>query len=345
MTDPEDFPEPVWKFRGYELKPGDFNTAMVHLYRGEVQRMNVWRQRLDATTNWAVVTTGAAITFAFNQNSGHHGVIILNTLLVTIFLSIEARRYRYYELWAYRVRLLETDFFTSMLVPPFRPAPDWAESLAESMLHPQFPISFLEAFGRRFRRNYLWIYLIMGLAWLGKIWLLPEPSVTLEEFIGRASIGTLSGWFVIGMGLAYNGTLLLIGLLSRSLQEATGEVLSQFEGFEDFASDKGTGAKSPGRVWFRRSRPRRQVVALIITEQGEQVGGRILESMKRGVTALEGTGQYTHAKKAVLLCALTITEIPQLKALVRENDPKAFVVVMPAEEILGSGFFPMAENA
>lgn len=72
--------EPVWTYRGYQLQPGDFTTAMVHLFRAEITRANVWRQRLDTTTNWAVITTGAAISFAFSEALGSHSVIILNTL-------------------------------------------------------------------------------------------------------------------------------------------------------------------------------------------------------------------------------------------------------------------------
>jgi len=67
---------------------------MVHFFRAEIQRANVWRTRLDTTTNWAVVTTGVATTIAFSP-TGHHGVILLSTLLITLFLWIEARRYRY----------------------------------------------------------------------------------------------------------------------------------------------------------------------------------------------------------------------------------------------------------
>ena len=59
-------PEPVWTYRGYQLKASEFTTAMVHFFRAEVTRANVWRQRLDTTTNWAVVTTGAVISFAFH---------------------------------------------------------------------------------------------------------------------------------------------------------------------------------------------------------------------------------------------------------------------------------------
>src|SRR5581483_3187748 len=56
--------EPVWHYRGYDLRPQDFTTAMVHFYRGEIQRANTWRNRLDTTRNWAIVTTAGVISFA-----------------------------------------------------------------------------------------------------------------------------------------------------------------------------------------------------------------------------------------------------------------------------------------
>ena len=52
----EDPEEPVWTYRGYKLKTSEFVTSMVHFFRAEVSRANVWRQRLDTTTNWAVVS-------------------------------------------------------------------------------------------------------------------------------------------------------------------------------------------------------------------------------------------------------------------------------------------------
>src|SRR5574342_1423490 len=183
---PRENHEPVWTFRGYEMRPSEFNTAMVHYYRAEIQRSNVWRQRLDNTTNWAVIASSAAISFALSAPDHHYGVIILNTLLVTLFLWIEARRYRYYELWAYRTRLMETDFFAAMLSPPFAPHAEWSESLAETMLSPEFPISMWEAFGRRFRRNYMWIFLVLGAAWTLKMFLHPTPANSFGELIARA---------------------------------------------------------------------------------------------------------------------------------------------------------------
>jgi len=79
------------------MTPAEFNTAMIHFYRGEVQRSNTWRNRLDTTTNWAVITAGATLSFVFSSPNNPHFVIPINSILVAIFLLMEARRYRYYE--------------------------------------------------------------------------------------------------------------------------------------------------------------------------------------------------------------------------------------------------------
>jgi uncharacterized membrane protein len=334
--------EYVWSFRGYRLKAGDFNTAMVHLFRAEVQRANVWRSRLDTTTNWAVITTGAALSIAF-ANTSNHIVILLNILLVTIFLTIEARRYRYYELWAYRVRLMETDFFAAMLVPPFHPAPDWAEALSESLLHPQFPISTLEAMGRRMRRNYLYIYFIIFTAWCARLWLMPAQAENWAVFEQRAAVGPIPGQAVLVMAAVFAGILLMIGLFTVQMQDAAGEVLPRFGAgpWQDDTPLSNVDGGSPRQAWFRPAHRRSQLLTLIITDRQQAVADCILQDMRRGVTAMPGTGMFTHQQHGVLLCALTVTEVPQLKASVAQADPNAFVVVIPAKEVLGRGFMPL----
>jgi uncharacterized membrane protein len=338
-TSPE---EPVWTYRGYQLKSSEFVTAMVHLFRAEIQRANVWRQRLDTTTNWAVVATGATLSVAFSQPEIHHGIIILNTLLVLWFLFIEARRYRYYELWSYRVRLMETDFYAAMLVPPFQPSPEWAESLAENLLNPSFPISIWEAFGRRLRRNYFWIFLILYASWVAKIWLFPVPAGTLDEFIRRSAVGPISGNMMIVLGFAFYTTLALVALATIRMTRATGEVLPRF-GFENFQEQKIGEGIAKLRTMFSPKHRRRQLMALIVTEKADAVSNRILTDLKRGVTALPGKGMYTGQDRSVLLCALTVTEVHNLKSAVAKEDPQAFVIVSPAQEILGRGFNPLEE--
>lgn len=336
--------EPVWTYRGYRLKTSEFVTAMVHFFRAEIQRANVWRQRLDATTNWAVVSTGATLSIAFSRSDLHHGIIILNTLLVMWFLIIEARRYRYYELWSYRVRLMETDFYAAMLVPPFHPSPEWAESLAENLLSPSFPISAWEAFGRRLRRNYIWILLILYASWVAKIWLFPEPAADMSVFIERAAVGPIPGQIMILIGLALYAALLIVALATIGMTKATGEVLPRF-GSETITSMFSPYAKSKGsRPSFAPSHRRRQLVALIITGLPDTVSKRIMADLGRGVTAMTGKGMYTGQDRSVLICALTVTEVHNLKHAVAMEDPSAFVVVSVAQEILGRGFNPLTET-
>lgn len=341
---PQDPEEPVWTYRGYKLKSGEFVTAMVHFFRAEIQRANVWRQRLDTTTNWAVVSTGATLSIAFSQPTIHHSIIILNTLLVMWFLFIEARRYRYYELWSYRVRLMETDFYAAMLVPPFHPSPEWAESLAENLLAPSFPISIWEAFGRRLRRNYFWIFLILYASWVAKIWLFPSPAGNLAQFVERGAVGPVSGEIMIALGLLLYLSLALVAVGTVTMTRATGEILPRFGADSPTIATEDQYKPEGLRAWFAPRYRRRQLLALIITNKPEPVSKRIIADLGRGVTAMSGKGMYTGSERSVLMCALTVTEVHNLKSSVAKEDPQAFVIVSPAQEILGRGFNPLEEE-
>ena len=84
--------------------------------------------------------------------------------------------------------------------------------------------------------------------------------------------------------------------------------------------------------------------AWIITSESAAVTQKILVEMQRGVTILNGTGAYTGAERPVLYCVVTRSEIQQLKAIVHEIDPKAFMVVGAAHEALGEGFQPFKKS-
>jgi len=215
-----------------KLSPSEFNTAMVHFYRGEVQRSNVWRNRLDATTNWAVITAGATLSFVFSSPDNPHFAIPINSILVSIFLFMEARRYRYYEVWANRVRILETGYFAPMLshrmIPPDK---EWADHIATDLLTPHFTISEWEAIGRRLRANYMWIFILLALSWALKVYIHPSPAPDIDTFINRAQVGLAPGWMVIFAGLLFNVIVLGIGIGTLKLQEASSEVTPQ-EQFE-----------------------------------------------------------------------------------------------------------------
>ena len=89
--------------------------ALAHLYRGELYRSTVWRTRLDATTNWAVVTTGIALSLTFSSPTASPLPLVLVGLLVAVFLCIETRRYRFFDFWRIRAHVLEVQFFGPIL--------------------------------------------------------------------------------------------------------------------------------------------------------------------------------------------------------------------------------------
>src|ERR1700730_11909145 len=208
------------------MAPAKFNTAMIHFYRGEVQRSNTWRNRLDTTTNWAVLTAGATLSFVFSSPSNPHFVIPINSILVAVFLVMEARRYRYYEIWASRVRVIETGYLAQMLAPESVPRDqEWASHLASDLLTPHFTISVWEAIGRRLRRNYIWIFMLLALSWNLKVYLHPVPADTFELFLQRATVGLVPGRIVFIVGFVFNAAIFLFAVGTIRLREAPGEVL------------------------------------------------------------------------------------------------------------------------
>jgi len=224
-----------------KLQPAEFNTAIAHFYRGEVQRSNVWRTRLDTTTNWAVITAGATLSFVFSSPDNPHFAIPINTILVSIFLFMEARRYRYYEVWANRVRVLETGYFAPMLshrtIPPDK---EWAEHISADLMSPRFTISEWEAIGRRLRANYLWIFILLALSWTLKIYIHPSPilqtsgsdsKVFWEILFHRAQIGLVPGSAVILVGAIFNLAIIFVAFSTLRLKDASSEVLP-LESFE-----------------------------------------------------------------------------------------------------------------
>lgn len=209
-----------------KLSAAEFNTAMVHFYRGEVQRSNVWRGRLDATTNWAVITAGATLSFVFSSPDNPHFAIPINSILVVIFLFMEARRYRYYEVWASRVRVLETGYFAPMLshrtIPPDK---EWADHISADLITPHFTISEWEAVGRRLRSNYMWIFILLALSWTLKVYIHPFPAPNVGTFINRAQVGLAPGWLVIAVGILFNGLMFVLAITTLKLRNASSEVL------------------------------------------------------------------------------------------------------------------------
>jgi uncharacterized membrane-anchored protein YitT (DUF2179 family) len=79
-------------------------------------------------------------------------------------------------------------------------------------------------------------------------------------------------------------------------------------------------------------------VALIISNHHEQITQAIAKELDRGATLLHGEGSYSHESKEVILTAVKKQQVSDLKRLVVEIDPDAFIIMQEAHQVLGDGF-------
>ena len=79
-------------------------------------------------------------------------------------------------------------------------------------------------------------------------------------------------------------------------------------------------------------------LAFIISDNYIEIANTVMEDMERGVTGLSARGMYSNAEKQMLVCAVSQKEIITLMDIVAKKDPKAFMIVTDAREVLGEGF-------
>ena len=195
--------------------------AIAHLYRAEAYRSTIWRQRLDMTTNWAVVTTGIALSLTFSSKEASALPLVLVGLLVAMFLHLEARRYRYFDVFRFRARILEIAFFVPILRGEGAEIKqDQGTPLSDDYVRPRFRISYMRAVGKRLRRNYGFLFAIQIIAYFGKIEIHPTDLKTYAQFIERASIGPIDGTIALACGGIFHGTWIIIAIITLFQERA-----------------------------------------------------------------------------------------------------------------------------
>jgi uncharacterized membrane protein len=206
--------------------PGYVN-AMSHFYRGELGRIMVWRRRLDVTTNWAITSSTAIITIAFSTREVPHIIFFFNLAIVAVLLWIEARRYRFYDAFRARVRMLEAHFLVPMVMENRELLQgEWKKLVCEDLILPCFKITKLEAVGRRLKRNYMFIFILILIAWLTKIFLhAKEPINDVVSFYHALRIGHIPAWFV---ALVFVITFLSVISITIYVSKRTSGEISEF---------------------------------------------------------------------------------------------------------------------
>ncbi len=206
------------------LHDPSYVNAMSHFYRGEMGRIMVWRQRLDVTTNWAITSSTAIITIAFSTRDVPHIIFFFNLAIVWVLLWIEARRYRFYDAFRARVRMLEAHFLVPVVMENRQMLEgEWKKLVCEDLILPCFKITKLEAIGRRLKRNYMFIFILILVAWLTKIFLhASAPINDVVSFYYALRIGHIPSWLV---ALIFIGTFVtVIGLTVYVSRRTSGEI-------------------------------------------------------------------------------------------------------------------------
>jgi len=208
------------EFEKNELTRAEYISALIHFYRGELHRATMWRVRLDTTTNWSIVSVMALVTFSLGDPTHSHVGILVGMALVFTFLTIETRRFRFFDVWRARTRMLEENFLAPIVRRDLQsPIEQWGLMVAEDLFRPKFKVTWHQALKQRLLRNYAPLFAILMASWLIKIHV---PGLTetkdaqsLLTIWQRIQIGPISPWVSVGFVATLYGYLLMVILFAR----------------------------------------------------------------------------------------------------------------------------------
>lgn len=222
---------------------------------------------------------------------------------------------------------------------------------------PLFIVAYMKL-GRHFVLSSLFGMLVVSVA-IDALAVFPKPDT--EPLIGALYGGTLCGLgmgFVFSTGGSTGGSDIIVRLLKKKWQNVPIGIINTlfdlcvaaFTGvvFGDLSSALYCGiaifvaGQVIDAVVYRFDHSR---VAMIISKEYDAVAGQINQKLKRGVTFLHGEGCYTHSETKVILTAVKRQQLAELKLLVTQIDPDAFVIVQEAHQVLGDGFSRYSPNA
>jgi uncharacterized membrane protein len=186
-------PPPCPDFEDQPLQRAEYITAMAHLYRGELQRSLSWRLRLDTTTNWAIFTTAGILTFAFNNPQYAAQTLLAGMYANLLFLVLEAQRFRFFDVFHSRLRMIEENFYGPLLRRDLRsPLAGWGRVVAADLFTPHFHISMRQAIRIRLGRVYAPLFLALIMGWLLVVVL--QRRAAGEDWFQILAIGRVPGF-------------------------------------------------------------------------------------------------------------------------------------------------------
>jgi len=125
--------------------------------------------------------------------------------------------------------MVEENFFLPILTRQLvSPVQNWAERIARDLDHPKFKTTFFEAIGFRLYRNYLWIYMILLLGWVLKLFIHPTEARSFGTLYERMALGPIPSWLVLAFCLMLCAAILAALVASHR----RGVVVDEIRGLE-----------------------------------------------------------------------------------------------------------------
>ena len=226
---------------------------------------------------------------------------------------------------------------------------DWPVSWAVLLLNLPLFILGLRKVGRKFL-----IFSIIGVGVLSVTLSLTIhlPALTNDTLLGAIYGGVLSG---IGMGIIFRsrgslgGTDILAILFSRTTSFSVGQIIlgidaviflvvallfrpemAMYAMIYMFIATRVIDLVQEGLSHSKS--------VMVITTQPQRIAEQVMAKLERGVTLFEATGAFSGDSKQVVYCVINRTEMSQIKEIVQEEDPMAFVSISEVSEVVGEGF-------
>ncbi|MDQ0217581.1 YitT family protein [Peribacillus cavernae] len=193
-------------------------------------------------------------------------------------------------------------------------------------------------------------YTIMSVVVLSiSLYVIPIHAISSEPILSSLFGGVITG---IGIGLIFRaagssgGFDIIAMLLTKkkdfplgSLISAMNAVVVILSGFVfnwDAALNTLVAIYATGKVIDTIHTNHIKLTLMIVTKNGEDMKAKLLANLYRGVTVIDGEGAYTGEGQKILLTVITRYQLTEVKTMINEIDPNAFVNITETTEVMGS---------
>ena len=178
------------------------------------------------------------------------------------------------------------------------------------------------------------------------------PALTHDTLLAVISAGVLSG---IGMGIIFRssgslgGTDILAVLFARTTSFSVGQILLGIDGVIFlavailFRPEMAMYAMiymfiATRVVDFVQEGLSHSKSVMVVTTHPQRIAEEIMAKLERGVTLFQASGAFSGEAKQVVYCVINRTELSQIKKIIHDQDPLAFVAISEVPEVVGEGF-------